>query len=946
MAIDDVHLYGGGEYIYNHFKDSQDTDFAMLPDRIGALVIDHVSKPIGDCEVLIGCADRMIRYLTGAVIKHELPVEGSVTALVSWSNVYEEYANLPTGSTTMGNGNAVLNNSTGNIVTRTRYFVYGCSTGHVGFFGISSSGGFIKYWSFLPNELSNANTDTTIVATTGIGVSNISIFPMSNQSLVSSPTASNSSLSSSSASSFSSSSLSTIITGPEIIVGRENGQLEIYALDNIETLPGLSMNTSNTFMSNDNNNKSSSVNNNNATSIRFDTTVPSSGKSMSTVPRLLGSTNVQESIRCIGTGCITNIYIPEIFVLTFSGRLMSFTTEKLTEIDKEDNTGRSKETVQRQAQIKNAKKEIEDLRKEVSKQKEKLDKLRVSSTGGSASTVPGSSSSLSLTGQVLIPTYPVVTNFSLNIDEGLYYLTIELPIPIEYVILQSTVPLNLPDTESSVTSSSSPPGSEGSSFNSNNHNNKNKHGNNTGTVITLVTVPDIGKTNTMNQYHSRQIIAMARPIDNLYRITVRVRLIEGEAGEIISMVIPTANPKASIVSRIPIKPLCLYDRLTESPEDIEKRLNDAWNEFYVRRKQDQDALNNANSSTTASSTNGSNTADDDDLHRPTNTATIAKALSSSGTGADDTSLAAQASAFSMIAKSSMDPQVTAAALALKSLTPAQTANLGSVPPSFPWSILRISGTFTLSQMHEWIGNCLPDIPARLIADGRTEAVDLGFRNIFVGSHLITRYTKGNATFASDNPTTISILRDALNNAASAVKVRLNVTINISPFAARHILSLIHPRLMYSLTLNLRAELSEAVKEMISADTNPGGTTDTTDNKNNNSSSIVVPPYLHPEFADVYTNGDKYASEMGSGGSNADALFGIITDMFVDCHKLQGNDVTNKITSLTNLLPQYHVSIDNHPTTRYLQRSNSSIASSIRGSELIASCIENPVMLMN
>lgn len=46
----------------------------------------------------------------------------------------------------------------------------------------------------------------------------------------------------------------------------------------------------------------------------------------------------------------------------------------------------------------------------------------------------------------------------------------------------------------------------------------------------------------------------------------------------------------------------------------------------------------------------------------------------------------------------------------------------------------------------------------LAAEGRDE-VSLVFRNVFVGTHLICNYKKGSATFKSDNPSALAILKD-------------------------------------------------------------------------------------------------------------------------------------------------------------------------------------------
>jgi hypothetical protein len=89
-----------------------------------------------------------------------------------------------------------------------------------------------------------------------------------------------------------------------------------------------------------------------------------------------------------------------------------------------------------------------------------------------------------------------------------------------------------------------------------------------------------------------------------------------------------------------------------------------------------------------------------------------------------------------------------------------SAGAPPVPPptTFPFGVLTISGTFTLSQMHEWVASCLPDVPLRLTAEGKDE-IALAFKNVLVGTHLLCYYKKGNAIFRSDNPSALAILKE-------------------------------------------------------------------------------------------------------------------------------------------------------------------------------------------
>jgi hypothetical protein len=408
------------------------------------------------------------------------------------------------------------------------------------------------------------------------------------------------------------------------------------------------------------------------------------------------------------------------------------------------------------------------------------------------------------------------------------------------------------------------------------------------------------------------------------------------------MVVARTAPKSSSVARIPIKPLCLHHRLTERPEQVEATIQGAWTALVEGRKAEAAARAAAAASGTAGGVLGGGPADEaplDDLE------SVARAIGAKkdagaagsasqdggagGSGGGDTSAAAQAAALGAIAKASADPKVSAAALALAILPPSQTCPVRDLPAAYPWTRLTVSGAFSLSQIHDWVGACLPDVPARLIADGKTETVALAFRNVFVGSHLTVRYSKGSASFSSDNPSTIAILKDALSGAAGAVKVRLATDFEVHPFAMRAFASLVHSRLVYALMLGLKAELYEAVKEMVAGDGGGEGGGGGAGGGGSEAQLLLQRPYLHPEFADILARGERYAAEArsGKGKQGAEALGGVLTDAFVDAHRLRGTDVTPKIAQLQALLPRYHLSIE------------AAGGRMVRGSDVVASFLE-------
>ena len=63
---------------------------------------------------------------------------------------------------------------------------------------------------------------------------------------------------------------------------------------------------------------------------------------------------------------------------------------------------------------------------------------------------------------------------------------------------------------------------------------------------------------------------------------------------------------------------------------------------------------------------------------------------------------------------------------------------GSETPLPPSRWRRISGTFTLGEIHSWVSACLPGVPARL----QGERGEFAFRNLLVGTLLLCDYGPG------------------------------------------------------------------------------------------------------------------------------------------------------------------------------------------------------------
>lgn len=56
----------------------------------------------------------------------------------------------------------------------------------------------------------------------------------------------------------------------------------------------------------------------------------------------------------------------------------------------------------------------------------------------------------------------------------------------------------------------------------------------------------------------------------------------------------------------------------------------------------------------------------------------------------------------------------------------------------PHNLLSLKGPFSHAEMHNWISNCIPEVPEKLQIVNDEKSI-LYFRNIFIGSELMCEY---------------------------------------------------------------------------------------------------------------------------------------------------------------------------------------------------------------
>lgn len=262
-------------------------------------------------------------------------------------------------------------------------------------------------------------------------------------------------------------------------------------------------------------------------------------KAVQHMPQLAFAKEIGESIRAVECGLVNSSEYTEVILATYSGKIISFTSEPVLQRAQDDTYGRSVKTVSNENRIKHLRKEVDGLKKTVDKEKEKLKKALPSSTSSKfmsfTSTTTATVDSMEAFGA--IADFPINTKFILNQDQAAYVLTIEIQSPMDLIILRSPVMLDLVDSE-------------------------------IGNSIVSITPPHLLTAGTESQH---KFVCAFRCQSQERRMSITLRSTEGEHGDFLVTVVTAAVPKAAKVVKFPLKPLSLHCRVHKLSAEEEDR---------------------------------------------------------------------------------------------------------------------------------------------------------------------------------------------------------------------------------------------------------------------------------------------------------------------------------------------------------------------------------------
>uniref|UniRef100_T1GR45 Bardet-Biedl syndrome 7 protein homolog n=1 Tax=Megaselia scalaris TaxID=36166 RepID=T1GR45_MEGSC len=204
----------------------------------------------------------------------------------------------------------------------------------------------------------------------------------------------------------------------------------------------------------------------------------------------------------------------------------------------------------------------------------------------------------------------------------------------------------------------------------------------------------------------------------------------------------------------------------------------------------------------------------------------------------------------------------------------------------PYNTLSLKGSFSLAEIHNWLEQCIPEIPEKL--GGANEPNKFYFKNVLIGSLLECKFSKGQANFKSDNLTTISILKDFLTKEATKKRIKLEISPEINNASIPHILKLVAPKIIDFLHIRKELKFLRALRQV--------------DIKTEEDFNCLM-----PEYQSILNRAEEIEAAAAKHiPTELNRYFGILTDYYIDCFKFKGIFVKDRVNQLLEVLDEFEL----------------------------------------
>jgi Bardet-Biedl syndrome 7 protein len=87
LFVEDTRIWTAGDFVYNLFDDQgRDINFYMCDDKINHMMVTTVVPGAREYDVVLGCQDRYVRVIQGSDVLYRASVEGPISCVTSYRN--------------------------------------------------------------------------------------------------------------------------------------------------------------------------------------------------------------------------------------------------------------------------------------------------------------------------------------------------------------------------------------------------------------------------------------------------------------------------------------------------------------------------------------------------------------------------------------------------------------------------------------------------------------------------------------------------------------------------------------------------------------------------------------------------------------------------------------------------------------------------------------------
>lgn len=192
----------------------------------------------------------------------------------------------------------------------------------------------------------------------------------------------------------------------------------------------------------------------------------------------------------------------------------------------------------------------------------------------------------------------------------------------------------------------------------------------------------------------------------------------------------------------------------------------------------------------------------------------------------------------------------------------------------------ILGQISPALGYEWLQALLPDIPPRLEEDTNLEP-RFFFHNTFTGGVTIVEARRNEIIVESESASTIAIAKETLTRLANYRRLAIEEYITPNEAAISSFFLLIRDKLEYQQQLVQQVQLVDAIHEITQQEPDPA--------------------WLTAEYRDILANQEKIRREFKNRDRSLEYLTGIVTDLYVDWNRIQGQDGQSRLPQLQQLV---------------------------------------------